>query len=76
MNTINILWSERYLSDSEVADVLGISRATVWRYTKRGIIPQPVKLGRSVRWDGRALAAATRERVPVAANCSGMEAAA
>ena len=41
----------------EVGKVLGVSPATVWRWTKAGRIPQPRKLGEnSTRWDSAELA--------------------
>ena len=45
------------LSVEEVAEVLGISRAHVWRLHSSGHIPRPVRLGRSVRWDRKTLEA-------------------
>ena len=34
----------------EVAKRFSVSVATVWRLSKSGDIPQPVRIGRSVRW--------------------------
>jgi excisionase family DNA binding protein len=34
----------------EVADALGISTRQVWRLRCKGDIPEPVNIGRSVRW--------------------------
>ena len=40
------------LTDREIAQALGISRMTVWRWTKAGRLPQPRKLGaHTTRWD-------------------------
>jgi excisionase family DNA binding protein len=39
------------ISADEVAKLLGISRAHVWRLHSQGRIPRPVRLGRAVRWD-------------------------
>ena len=40
------------LTDKEIAQALGISRMTVWRWAKAGRLPQPRKLGiRTTRWD-------------------------
>lgn len=40
------------LTDRDVAKLLGISRMTVWRWTKAGRLPQPRKLGaHTTRWD-------------------------
>lgn len=42
------------LRDRDVAQALGISRMTVWRWTKAGLLPQPRKLGHhTTRWDSR-----------------------
>ena len=38
------------LRDKEVARMLGIGPASVWRMSARGDIPKPVKLGGSTRW--------------------------
>lgn len=35
----------------ELADFLGVSRATVWRLHSAGKIPMPIRLNRAVRWD-------------------------
>ena len=34
----------------EVASLLGISQRHVWKLAAAGQLPQPVRLGRSVRW--------------------------
>ena len=42
-------------TDATLANELGISRATVWRYVKQGIIPKPIKLSAgATRFDLRA----------------------
>ncbi|WP_107675411.1 AlpA family transcriptional regulator [Agrobacterium sp. LAD9] len=38
------------LTDKEAAAYLGVARQTVWAHVKRGIIPQPVKLGGITRF--------------------------
>lgn len=38
------------LIDGEVAQRLGVSKATVWRRAAAGIFPKPVRLGASSRW--------------------------
>jgi predicted DNA-binding transcriptional regulator AlpA len=35
----------------ELAAFLGISRATVWRWDKQGLLPRPVRFNRVVRWE-------------------------
>lgn len=42
--------NKRFLKVGEVAEFLGVSVCTVWRWLKRGIIPAPVKLGGSTAW--------------------------
>ena len=44
--------SERLaLAATEVAELLGISARHVWKLHASGQLPQPVRLGRSVRWN-------------------------
>lgn len=38
------------LSDRDVANLLGLSRATVWRRVADGTLPKPVKIGGLTRW--------------------------
>lgn len=38
------------LKDTEVAELLGIGKSTVWARMKAGQLPQPVRLGRETRW--------------------------
>jgi excisionase family DNA binding protein len=38
------------LSAAEVAELLGISRRHVWKLLASGRLPEPIRLGRSVRW--------------------------
>jgi predicted DNA-binding transcriptional regulator AlpA len=42
---------QKYLSDSQLAARYSVSRATVWRWAKRGILPSPVQLSAGcTRW--------------------------
>lgn len=42
---------KQYLSVSQVAARLGVSKATVWRWSAQGTLPKPVKLGpNTTRW--------------------------
>jgi predicted DNA-binding transcriptional regulator AlpA len=46
----------------EVGKALGVSPATVWRWSKSGRIPQPRKIGEnSTRWDSREVQAAIQK---------------
>lgn len=40
-----------YVRDTDLAERYGVSRNTIWRWTKEGNLPSPVKLGPGVtRW--------------------------
>ena len=45
------------LSADEVAELLGISRAHVWKLLSSGRLPKPVRFGRAVRWSRATLEA-------------------
>lgn len=42
---------KQLLRDSDVAKMLSVSRATVWRYVEAGILPKPIKLAGATRFD-------------------------
>lgn len=46
-NTTN---ADKLLTDKEAAKFLAVSRTSVWNYVKRGLIPQPIKIGGLARW--------------------------
>lgn len=41
---------DQLLTVKQVADRAAISVASVWRLSKSGGLPKPVRIGRSVRW--------------------------
>jgi predicted DNA-binding transcriptional regulator AlpA len=42
-----------FFSDAQVAKRYGVSRATVWRWVRRGILPKPVSISPGcTRWRG------------------------
>lgn len=41
---------DKLLTVKEVAERFAVSTATVWRLAKSSDIPQPIKIGHSVRW--------------------------
>lgn len=41
---------DQLLTVKQVAQRVAISVASVWRLSKSGDLPQPVRIGRSVRW--------------------------
>ena len=43
---------QKYISDRQLADRYGVSRATVWRWAQRGILPAPEKISEQcTRWN-------------------------
>lgn len=38
------------LDTKQVAELLGIGERTLWRWSRSGIAPRPIKIGRAVRW--------------------------
>lgn len=54
---------DRYIRANELARLLGISRATVWNWTKDGRLPKPVKLSPHVTaWKASEVAKAIEAR--------------
>lgn len=41
---------ERYLTATELASTLGVSRSNIFKLAKRGLLPRGLKLGHSRRW--------------------------
>ena len=42
--------NDRLLSLEQVADILAVSRRTVYRFRDSGFMPPAIKLGRMLRW--------------------------
>lgn len=50
-------WQNRQLSAPLMAQLYGVSLATIWRWAKEGTIPAPRKIGKNTtRWDGQEVA--------------------
>ena len=49
------LRERRYLRGREVAERLGLGISTIYRFIRCGEFPQPLKFGRSTRWDVQAI---------------------
>lgn len=50
MSSINPVEQE-FLTDRALATRYGVSRNTIWTWTRQGILPQPVRLGNAcTRW--------------------------
>ncbi len=48
---MNQVASDHLLTAKAVAEKLGVSESTVWRWAREGIMPKPVKLGKNTsRW--------------------------
>ena len=43
------------LTVSDMAEILGVTERTVWRYRKKNILPQAIEFSRRVRWDAEAV---------------------
>lgn len=43
----------QWLADVDVAQFLGIHRATLWRWVDAGLVPQPIRIGKVVLSPGR-----------------------
>ena len=40
-----------YLRDTDVAEHYSVSRSTVWRWVRRGLLPRPIQLSEAcTRW--------------------------
>lgn len=42
--------TETYLSVKQAAEYLGIGVSTIWRLSKNGDLPKPVRIGGATRW--------------------------
>ncbi len=51
----------RLLSADSVAEALGVSKRQVWRLRSAGRLPEPVRIGRCVRWRAADLAEWVRD---------------
>lgn len=39
-----------YVSAETLAQLLDVSETTIWEWTRKGVLPRPVKIGGSTRW--------------------------
>lgn len=46
-----IITLSRYAKAKELCDLLGISKTALHKYSKDGTFPEPIKIGRSLRWN-------------------------
>lgn len=50
LGVVSMISGDRLLRVQEVAQRLGVSARQCWKLLASGRLPQPVRLGRSVRW--------------------------
>ena len=55
MNSATTEFKPLALTVEQVARLLGISVRSVWRFSSAGELPPPISIGRSKRWDARAI---------------------
>lgn len=52
INSLDTLPDSARVSDREIAQLVGVAPATVWRWAKAGVLPQPQRIGiRCTRWN-------------------------
>lgn len=47
---MDLISNDRLIRDLDAANILGCSRATLWRRVKDGTIPKPIRIGGMTRW--------------------------
>lgn len=47
---MSFIQEENFVNTKQVAQYLGVTKATVFNLAKQGIIPNGYKLGRNLRW--------------------------
>jgi excisionase family DNA binding protein len=52
---LEVSHGDRLLNVAEVAEILGLSERTVWRWRNQKRMPQGITIGRVVRWSYRAI---------------------
>ena len=43
------------LNVKQVADALGVSERSIWRWSAGSVLPPPIKVGRLVRWSRKTI---------------------
>ena len=46
---------KKLLNVSDMAELLGVTERTVWRYRAKKILPKAIEFSRRVRWDADAV---------------------
>ena len=42
--------SQKFLRAKEIAQIVGLSRSSVYQFTNKGLLPQPIKIGTASLW--------------------------
>ena len=59
------LFGYGYLNDKQLAGRYGVSRATIWRWVAKGMLPKPVQISPgTTRWKSDQIASFEAERAP------------
>ncbi len=61
----NSIEASRMMSVADIAYRLNCSARTVWRLRDRGLMPQPIKLGKLIRWKAETIERWIAEDCPV-----------
>lgn len=56
MNNNDSLVNDRLLKVKDVQEILQLSRSAVYAAIREGILPKPIKIGKSARWKASVIA--------------------
>ena len=49
---------QSFYSDRQLATRYSVTRQTIWRWTREGVMPKPMRIGKAAtRWDGSVIQA-------------------
>lgn len=43
--------NSNFITDKQLAAKLSVSRNTIWRWVRDGLLPAPIRFGRCTRWN-------------------------
>lgn len=47
----NVAINSPYMRAKQMAEAFNVTKSTIWNWTKNGIIPKPITIGRCTVWD-------------------------
>ena len=56
MNNNDSLVNDRLLKVTDVQEILQLSRSAVYAAIREGLLPKPIKIGKSARWKASVIA--------------------